>query len=576
MFFTSIVFAVDFNPNLLKLSASPTIHYDFDGSDLSIPITVSGTPAGLYLLVFTKDRGSSIGTVQNGHLGWHYVNKIDTCLYLSGIQNFDIGKNTLHWNGKDNNNNIVPAGEYTYYMWAYDNINTKQMALKAFTFDYMMFDIEEKGEDGMPLAKPIAHTKPWTNNIAMKWTIGNDPQDSTLIETCAFSIAEGFYLGMSPQYDPTDHDYVYYEIGHRDNGTMGIGKWQWVPNGPAELQVDWADNGYTMWSAIYTGGNADAGVVSDGDYLYICAGNHYTIEAEAFVKVVDFDGTLLKSFDISDWWSSPEEFEAGGQMNGGPNTMDERNGMLFLSCHCSCTKQMLDPVAGMDDEDSFYKWSNTNGDYILDHNFEEDADKPWMCNDYNVGPYMYTVTADDNLFMLCPARDMGAVSFGLLAPDGTGISYLSYAGETAVPKFGTFVVDGETPFDGMYTDNRSATEDRSTPGVWFVGHDTIKGIISNNPVGVEEKKPDGYFIAQNTPNPFNPTTTISYRLASAGNVTIDIFNAAGQKVDTIVDGFMSAGDHTATWNASDFSAGIYFCSVKSGSFSKTVKMTLLK
>jgi flagellar hook assembly protein FlgD len=51
---------------------------------------------------------------------------------------------------------------------------------------------------------------------------------------------------------------------------------------------------------------------------------------------------------------------------------------------------------------------------------------------------------------------------------------------------------------------------------------------------------------------------------------------AGQKVETIASGAMSAGSHSVTWNASKYSAGMYFYTVKSGEFSKTMKMTLLK
>jgi hypothetical protein len=47
-------------------------------------------------------------------------------------------------------------------------------------------------------------------------------------------------------------------------------------------------------------------------------------------------------------------------------------------------------------------------------------------------------------------------------------------------------------------------------------------------------------------------------------------------VDTILNANLNAGSHSATWNASKFSAGVYFYTVKSGDFSKTLKMTLLK
>ena len=96
------------------------------------------------------------------------------------------------------------------------------------------------------------------------------------------------------------------------------------------------------------------------------------------------------------------------------------------------------------------------------------------------------------------------------------------------------------------------------------------------PVTVEADIPMGFRLQNNYPNPFNPSTTISFTLPITGKVRADIFDAAGQKVDTIVNSTLSAGAHSVAWNASLYSAGVYFCTVKSGSFSQTVKMTLLK
>jgi len=126
----------------------------------------------------------------------------------------------------------------------------------------------------------------------------------------------------------------------------------------------------------------------------------------------------------------------------------------------------------------------------------------------------------------------------------------------------------------MYTDNNSAG-DVAVEGIFFIGHDSIKGDLSYS-IGVADQAPAAFTVAQNSPNPFNPTTTINYTLAKTGHVTIDVFNMAGQRVDTIVNSNMNAGSHSATWNASKFSAGVYFYTVKSGDFSKTTKMTLLK
>ena len=56
------------------------------------------------------------------------------------------------------------------------------------------------------------------------------------------------------------------------------------------------------------------------------------------------------------------------------------------------------------------------------------------------------------------AFDLGAVSFGVIGPDGTGLDYYAYGGETANYKTGTQYIDNGTAFDGLYTDNNSTSE----------------------------------------------------------------------------------------------------------------------
>jgi hypothetical protein len=73
------------------LSVDPIIQYDFDGSSLSIPVHVSGTNAGVIFLVYTKGKANEIGFVKNGYLGWHSVNKVDTCIYFSTLQSLGVG-----------------------------------------------------------------------------------------------------------------------------------------------------------------------------------------------------------------------------------------------------------------------------------------------------------------------------------------------------------------------------------------------------------------------------------------------------------------------------------------------------
>ena len=88
--------------------------------------------------------------------------------------------------------------------------------------------------------------------------------------------------------------------------------------------------------------------------------------------------------------------------------------------------------------------------------------------------------------------------------------------------------------------------------------------------------PVEFNLAQNYPNPFNPNTTIEYTIAKSGIVKIAIFNTLGQRVKTLVDTHQLSGKHTLTLNGKDLSSGIYFYSIKTGDFSQTKKMILMK
>ena len=85
----------------------------------------------------------------------------------------------------------------------------------------------------------------------------------------------------------------------------------------------------------------------------------------------------------------------------------------------------------------------------------------------------------------------------------------------------------------------------------------------------------------NYPNPFNPETSIRFDLAEAGLVRLHVFDALGQKVQTLVDRSLSAGTHQAVWRGIDqsgrsLSSGMYFYRLEVGSYSRTRKMLLMK
>jgi choice-of-anchor B domain-containing protein len=85
-----------------------------------------------------------------------------------------------------------------------------------------------------------------------------------------------------------------------------------------------------------------------------------------------------------------------------------------------------------------------------------------------------------------------------------------------------------------------------------------------------------YALDQNYPNPFNPSTVISYSIPSPEIVNLTIFNSVGEVVAELINDIKGAGKHSITFNASNFSSGIYFARIKAGSFSRLIKMNLIK
>ena len=71
-------------------------------------------------------------------------------------------------------------------------------------------------------------------------------------------------------------------------------------------------------------------------------------------------------------------------------------------------------------------------------------------------------------------------------------------------------------------------------------------------------------------------THINFQLAKHEKVTLEIYNITGQRVATLVNSELKAGNYTVEWNAQQFASGIYFYQLKAGSFIQTKKMILVK
>ncbi|MFH1862367.1 MAG: T9SS type A sorting domain-containing protein [bacterium] len=93
---------------------------------------------------------------------------------------------------------------------------------------------------------------------------------------------------------------------------------------------------------------------------------------------------------------------------------------------------------------------------------------------------------------------------------------------------------------------------------------------------LEVLEPSAFNLYPSYPNPFNPSTAISYQLAVNSLVSLRVYDTAGRLVETLVNGWREAGTHEATFDASDLPSGVYIASLRAGDFSATQKLVLLK
>ncbi len=156
---------------------------------------------------------------------------------------------------------------------------------------------------------------------------------------------------------------------------------------------------------------------------------------------------------------------------------------------------------------------------------------------------------------------------------------------------GTYVIAGLAP--GTYNvfadvvGYSSSGSTTSSPTYSSTGAPTYfstnLSVTPETPTAITAKpvQPTGFALDQNYPNPFNPTTQIAFSIPAQMHVSVTIFNILGEKVATLVNANLSAGEHLLTWNALNqngemMPTGVYFYRLSTPTFTAVKKMLLLK
>lgn len=97
----------------------------------------------------------------------------------------------------------------------------------------------------------------------------------------------------------------------------------------------------------------------------------------------------------------------------------------------------------------------------------------------------------------------------------------------------------------------------------------------NSPVDDTPALPTRYAFGEAFPNPFNPTTTLSYDLPRASHVRLEVFDASGRRVALLADEPQAAGSRAIVWQAEALPAGVYFARLQAETFTETRKLVLI-
>ena len=158
--------------------------------------------------------------------------------------------------------------------------------------------------------------------------------------------------------------------------------------------------------------------------------------------------------------------------------------------------------------------------------------------------------------------------------DGFG---LSSGGETVwLENAGGFIIDSVV-IPALGTDTSWARKPDGS--VTFVKLSPVtKGATNGGATAVEEQEAvvTRFALHQNYPNPFNPTTTISFDTPSASDVSVKVYDLLGREVATLVNGQLTAGRHTVTFDARNLASGVYLCRLSTEGFAATTRLLLMK
>lgn len=376
-----------------------------------------------------------------------------------------------------------------------------------------------------------------------------EPVDSRLIRHISFTVP-------SANENPRLRFWHWYSFSTYDYGQVQIK----VENGSWEpISPQFTNTGSAVWTSPLINLSAYAGSAvqiafyfhSHRTYEYRSSGNvssGWYIDDIAFIKgSIQFNDFENFESGIGDWCIDRGTWEIG-EPTGGPSS-------AFSISNCAAT--------------------------VLAGNYYEPVDSRLISPPMTVPPVNKNPALRFRHWYSFSTYDYGNVQIKTPNSDWTTISndYTNTSSNVwTFPYFDLSTYADSVIQIAFYFHSNRTYEYRSSGNIstgWYIDDVLMSGYesaIDEN----QNQKICNYRLDQNYPNPFNPLTNICYSIPKAGYVTIEVYNMTGQKITTLLNKFKEAGTHTVNFNGRNLSSGVYFYSIRSGSFAQVRKMILVQ
>ena len=563
-------------------------------------------------------RKGSNETGARGPFGaWLRLQPMDLYVWSSAGIDVESGNNTIDWDGLDFEGNAAGAGSYEFDLMAFNVLD--QPALAGVSTRTGFADNVIDLRTGEIWVGEYDRDAPYVNHRAgdvIRATLGTDyVNNQDAWERWDYNNVLDFegartWGGLRP--DPDEQD-VYWTT-HEGGDGAGIYKMRIDRAARSwDLDTGWADNGV----APPAGPGIQIRQMETWQGFLVAAN---WSGAELPASSVEFwnkdSGEVVKQLDVAAWYTEAtvdnEDIEILEATGPGELSVDDTGVWLASWASTNIVKV---------DHDGNILWVNGPGDLIGDRVTYEQAAATGLPPE---SAYPIRILADysSNVAYFSPRHNSLGSLFSAVGRDGTGLFHVFADPSTVgpmIPSQTTFMVlvshDRATiggtpiegpnagqrgPWDGFYTDGCTYSLDgvfgyqpaeKFGPGMLFhVPYDMVSGRLGASGLGasftvVESVEsagtPDSYTLGEAYPNPFNPETAIEFSLPRDGYVKIDVYNAVGQRLSSLVDEELSAGSYKTAWDGHDaqgqeVSSGVYFYRMQAGSYTDTRSMTLLK